>query len=707
MLRPQPVDERDATLAAAKAAAVDERRPSGNLALSIGSGYLVQVLAQATTLLTRVALARIIAPTQWGVFGEAVVIIGIVDTLRELNLTQWATSGRTTRYWRDLPGAIASTTIVLLLALVAAMPLLSRLSPQLPLTTAVLALTLLPRTWTLGAEAELNNRQRLFRLVAPQGLGALAFVVSAIVISAHFKTAWSLSVASVVQVSTYSAFLLWRSRREVFLRPRLDSAWRSLVSARDFVWLALAGVLLTQVDGLLVGSVAGATAAGFYIMASWLTSRLPFLVEIPLLRVMLPIFAAHRENRERLGAGLAGRARGRVALSRLCRAAGARRAPAASAGRPFRHRPAPVGRHRSLGNATAASIRAQRARGANRVNAPMVTVCIPVYNGHIFLERCLQAIVKQTYTNLDILVVDNQSTDDSGALLAAWAGRDRRIRVVINDTNIGLVPNRNRCIALARGEWIKFMDVDDVLAPTAIERLLEAAGSTYRMAICRRLFFYEGVDEAQRILMEREVRRYEVRELLPGRTYITPEEVARLALEYRGRNFVGEPTAVMMHRSVFDEFGAFNEDLVQIPDLEYWLRVGLHTGIAYVDEPLSCFSIHNGAASAANLALRSFRADRVDQVILLHEYLYNPYFEPVRKLAAAEGVLGELRTLFRRRAVRIAVRAALDGRSTNPTVRDHWTQWRIVGQSRPHLRPPGDALLPLAAFALHALRVRR
>src|SRR2546426_11229661 len=301
MLRPQPVDETDATLAPAKAAAVDERRPSGNLALSIGSGYLVQVLAQATTLLTRVALARIIAPTQWGVFGEAVVIIGIADTLRELTLTQWAPSGRTTRYWRDLPGAIAAPTIVLLLGLVAAMPLLSRLSPQLPLTTAVLALPLLPRTWTLGAEAELNNRRRLFRVAAPQGLGALAFVVTAIVISAHFKTAWALSVASVMQVTLYAAFLLWRSRREVFLRPRFDRAWNSLVSARDFVWLALAGVLLTQVDGLLVGSVAGATAAGFYIMASWLTSRLPFLVEIPLLRVMLPIFAGHRENRERLG----------------------------------------------------------------------------------------------------------------------------------------------------------------------------------------------------------------------------------------------------------------------------------------------------------------------------------------------------------------------------------------------------------------------
>ena len=312
------------------------------------------------------------------------------------------------------------------------------------------------------------------------------------------------------------------------------------------------------------------------------------------------------------------------------------------------------------------------------MNGPIVTVCIPVYNGHAFLERCLQAIVKQTYRNLDILVVDNQSTDDSAALLAAWAQRDPRIRIVTNDANIGLVPNRNRCIELARGEWIKFMDVDDVLAPTAIERLLEASRGEYRMAICRRLFFYEGVGEAQQALMEREVRRYEVRELLPGRTYITPDEV-----------------------------GAFNEDLVQIPDLEYWLRVGLHTGIAYVDEPLSCFSIHNGAASAANLALRNFRADRVDQLILLHEYLYNPYFEPVRKLAEAEGLLGEMRGDFRRRAVRIALRAALDGRSQNPAVRAHWSQWRIVGHSRPHMRPPGDALLPLAAFVLHAARVRR
>jgi len=112
---------------------------------------------------------------------------------------------------------------------------------------------------------------------------------------------------------------------------------------------------------------------------------------------------------------------------------------------------------------------------------------------------------------------------------------------LINERNIGLVPNRNRCIELARGEWIKFMDVDDVLAPNAVQRLVEAADGSHRMAISRRLFVYEDVADAQRELMEQEVRRFELRELLPGRTYITPREVAKLALLYRGRNFVGEP----------------------------------------------------------------------------------------------------------------------------------------------------------------------
>jgi hypothetical protein len=166
--------------------------------------------------------------------------------------------------------------------------------------------------------------------------------------------------------------------------------------------------------------------------------------------------------------------------------------------------------------------------------------------------------------------------------------------------------------------------------------------------------------------------------------------VADLALEFLGRNVIGEPSTVLVHRSVIDEFGLFNIDLIQIPDLEYWLRVGLTTGMVYCDEPLVAFRIHDSAASTANL-IRMFRADRLDQLVLLHEYLYNPHFELVRAIAERNGMLPTLRRRFHRRALRLAVRAALDVRQRE--TRHHYQQWLEVAGRHPHLRDEGGRVL--------------
>jgi PST family polysaccharide transporter len=169
-----------------------------------------------------------------------------------------------------------------------------------PLATAILALTLIPKTLTLSAEAQLNNRQRLHRLVRPQLIGTLAFLTAAVLISAHYRTAWAMSLATVIQVCVYSAALLWLVRHEVTLRWRFRQVLSSLWSARDFIALALVGVLVAQVDGLIVGGIAGPTEAGYYIMAAWLISRVPSFAEIPLLRALLPVFAALKGDAPRL-----------------------------------------------------------------------------------------------------------------------------------------------------------------------------------------------------------------------------------------------------------------------------------------------------------------------------------------------------------------------------------------------------------------------
>jgi O-antigen/teichoic acid export membrane protein len=226
--------------------------------------------------------------------------VGIADGLRELNLTQWAVA-HPERRWAELPGMLAITSLFAVAGLAATLPFLHFLSPELPLTTAIVAITLLPKTWSLIGETQLNAAQRLHRLLTPQLISTAAFVGSAILISAHFRTAWALAVATVIQVGVYNLILIFLSRHELELGFHFDRVWPSLWSARYFIGLAGAGILFSQVDGLMVGAVAGAAAAGHYLMAVWLISRLPNFIEVPLLRTLLPVFADHRDDLRRLG----------------------------------------------------------------------------------------------------------------------------------------------------------------------------------------------------------------------------------------------------------------------------------------------------------------------------------------------------------------------------------------------------------------------
>lgn len=102
---------------------------------------------------------------------------------------------------------------------------------------------------------------------------------------------------------------------------------------------------------------------------------------------------------------------------------------------------------------------------------PLVTIIIPCYNGARYVDRCLHCIEQQKYPALEILFVDDGSTDRSGELAARYPG----VRLLRNDTPQGPSYNRNRGIAEARGKYIHFFDVDDRISSSFYERLVEAA----------------------------------------------------------------------------------------------------------------------------------------------------------------------------------------------------------------------------------------
>ena len=100
-----------------------------------------------------------------------------------------------------------------------------------------------------------------------------------------------------------------------------------------------------------------------------------------------------------------------------------------------------------------------------------VSVIIPIYNMESYLERCIKSVVGQSYTNLDIILVDDGSIDGSTALCKDWEAKDKRITYIRQD-NAGLGAARNCGIRAAKSEYITFLDADDWFEPTFVKRII-------------------------------------------------------------------------------------------------------------------------------------------------------------------------------------------------------------------------------------------
>ncbi len=106
-----------------------------------------------------------------------------------------------------------------------------------------------------------------------------------------------------------------------------------------------------------------------------------------------------------------------------------------------------------------------------QVDKPLVSIVVAIYKSERFLDKLITSIIRQTYPNLDVILVDDGSPDESGAVCDRYAAEDHRIRV-IHKPNGGTCDARNKGIELARGEYLVIIDGDDWLAPDYIEYLL-------------------------------------------------------------------------------------------------------------------------------------------------------------------------------------------------------------------------------------------
>ena len=125
----------------------------------------------------------------------------------------------------------------------------------------------------------------------------------------------------------------------------------------------------------------------------------------------------------------------------------------------------------------------------------LISLIVPVYNVEAYLDRCIHSILKQTYQNLEILLIDDGSTDSSPAKCDAYAAKDSRIKV-LHKSNGGLSDARNAGLALAEGAYIGYVDSDDWIEPDMYATLYRACVDNHaQLAVCR--YFQEYKDRTE------------------------------------------------------------------------------------------------------------------------------------------------------------------------------------------------------------------
>lgn len=237
-------------------------------------------------------------------------------------------------------------------------------------------------------------------------------------------------------------------------------------------------------------------------------------------------------------------------------------------------------------------------------NHPLVSICIPTYNGEIYIEEALNSAINQTYGNLEIIISDDASVDKTLEIINKYKNRTQIPFYIYNHIPSGIGANWNNCVKNANGKFIKFLFQDDILFDNCIETMMSLALTDQNVGLvyCKRKILYETTDVEHHKwinnfgILHKSWTDFEVKSgIEKGKKYLK-----NYSLLNEPPNKIGEPTAVLLNRNCFEKVGYFDEKLRQTLDFEYWYRVMKNYDIGFVDEELVAFRLHKDQASYIN-----------------------------------------------------------------------------------------------------------
>lgn len=222
--------------------------------------------------------------------------------------------------------------------------------------------------------------------------------------------------------------------------------------------------------------------------------------------------------------------------------------------------------------------------------APLVSIVLPTFNRARLLERAIESIINQSYTNWELIIIDNYSSDDTDALIANFNNNQIRLLKIQNNGSVG--KSRNHGIKNASGKWVAFIDSDDWWLPN---KLIDCIAE-----------FNSKVDFIFHDLLVSKNGKIKKWKKLKGRNLNSPI-IEDLILN---GNVISN-SSVIVRRSIFKAIGYINEDMKINPSVDYntWLKIASITSeFKYIPKALGVYLIHEGGISQRDMSISYWHA---------------------------------------------------------------------------------------------------
>ena len=199
---------------------------------------------------------------------------------------------------------------------------------------------------------------------------------------------------------------------------------------------------------------------------------------------------------------------------------------------------------------------------------PLLSVVLPCYNAAAFLQEAISSVLHQSFTDFELIIIDDGSTDDSGKIISIQ--NDPRLKILRNEKNAGLIKTLNTGIASAKGKYIARMDADDISRPERFEKQISFLEKNPGVGVCGTWMY---------MIHNRTVYKHR---------YLDSDTI-KSALVFN--NPIVHPS-VMMRKALFSTTQAYNPDFLHGEDYALWISLLGKTDFAVLDEPLIEYRAH-------------------------------------------------------------------------------------------------------------------